>query len=271
YIGKSDSITISVWNHKKIHKKQGAGFLGCVRLLSNAINRLKDTGYQRLDLCKLGPNDNDTVRGQIVVSLQSRDRIGTGGQVVDCSRLFDNDLPDGWEERRTASGRIQYLNHITRTTQWERPTRPASEYSSPGRPLSCFADENSPLSGTNGASCGQAADPRLAERRVRSQRHRNYMSRTHLHTPPDLPEGYEQRTTQQGQVYFLHTQTGVSTWHDPRVPRDLSNINCEELGPLPPGWEIRNTATGRVYFVDHNNRTTQFTDPRLSANLHLVL
>ncbi|XP_070338168.1 E3 ubiquitin-protein ligase SMURF2 isoform X3 [Equus asinus] len=277
YIGKSDSVTISVWNHKKIHKKQGAGFLGCVRLLSNAINRLKDTGYQRLDLCKLGPNDNDTVRGQIVVSLQSRDRIGTGGQVVDCSRLFDNDLPDGWEERRTASGRIQYLNHITRTTQWERPTRPASEYSSPGRPLSCFVDENTPISGTNGATCGQSSDPRLAERRVRSQRHRNYMSRTHLHTPPDLPEGYvflnftEQRTTQQGQVYFLHTQTGVSTWHDPRVPRDLSNINCEELGPLPPGWEIRNTATGRVYFVDHNNRTTQFTDPRLSANLHLVL
>ena len=30
-----------------------------------------------------------------VVSLQSRDRIGTGGPVVDCSRLFDNDLPDG--------------------------------------------------------------------------------------------------------------------------------------------------------------------------------
>lgn len=55
------------------------------------------------------------------------------------------------------------------------------------------------------------------------------------------------------------------------MPRDLSNVNCEELGPLPPGWEIRNTATGRVYFVDHNNRTTQFTDPRLSANLHLVL
>uniref|UniRef100_A0A4W5REL6 E3 ubiquitin-protein ligase SMURF2 n=1 Tax=Hucho hucho TaxID=62062 RepID=A0A4W5REL6_9TELE len=276
YIGKSDSITISVWNHKKIHKKQGAGFLGCVRLLSNAINRLKDTGYQRLDLNKLGPNDNDTVRGQIVVSLQSRDRIGTGGPVVDCSRLFDNDLPDGWEERRTASGRIQYLNHITRTTQWERPTRPASEYSSPsGRPLSCVVDENTPVMTPNGAAIGVlpsgGSDPRVQERRVRSQRHRNYMSRTHLHTPPDLPEGYEQRTTQQGQVYFLHTQTGVSTWHDPRVPRDLSNVNCEELGPLPPGWEIRNTATGRVYFVDHNNRTTQFTDPRLSANLHLVL
>uniref|UniRef100_A0A8D3C162 E3 ubiquitin-protein ligase n=1 Tax=Scophthalmus maximus TaxID=52904 RepID=A0A8D3C162_SCOMX len=259
YIGKADSITISVWNHKKIHKKQGAGFLGCVRLLSNAINRLKDTGYQRLDLNKLGPNDNDTVRGQIVVSLQSRDRIGTGGPVVDCSRLFDNDLPDG----------------------------PASEYSSPsGRPLSCVVDENTPvMTPINGAEASvPPGEQRVQERRVRSQRHRNYMSRTHLHTPPDLPEGYEQRTTQQGQVYFLHTQTGVSTWHDPRVPRiafnfvvlllmvvlfvlfrDLSNVNCEELGPLPPGWEIRNTATGRVYFVDHNNRTTQFTDPRLSC------
>uniref|UniRef100_A0A8B9K057 HECT-type E3 ubiquitin transferase n=1 Tax=Astyanax mexicanus TaxID=7994 RepID=A0A8B9K057_ASTMX len=238
YIGKLDSITISVWNHKKIHKKQGAGFLGCVRLLSNVINRLKDTGYQKLDLNRLGPNDNDTIRGQIVVSLQSRDRIGSGGPLVDCSRLFDNE--------------------------------PASEYSSPVRPLSCVLDENTPVLTPNGATSVQPSDPRAQERRVRSQRHRNYMSRTHLHTPPDLPEGYEQRTTQQGQVYFLHTQTGVSTWHDPRVPRDLSNVNCEELGPLPPGWEIRNTATGRVYFVDHNNRTTQFTDPRLSANLHLV-
>ncbi|TKS68906.1 E3 ubiquitin-protein ligase SMURF2 [Collichthys lucidus] len=198
YIGKADSITISVWNHKKIHKKQGAGFLGCVRLLSNAINRLKDTGYQRLDLNKLGPNDNDTVRGQIVVSLQSRDRIGTGGPVVDCSRLFDNDLPDG----------------------------PASEYSSPsGRPLSCVVDENTPvMTPVNGAEAsGPPGEQRIQERRVRSQRHRNYMSRTHLHTPPDLPEGYEQRTTQQGQVYFLHTQTGVSTWHDPRVPSPSPN------------------------------------------------
>lgn len=44
YIGKGDGITISVWNHKKIHKKQGGGFLGCVRIMSNTIQRLKDTG-----------------------------------------------------------------------------------------------------------------------------------------------------------------------------------------------------------------------------------
>ena len=90
------------------------------------------------------------------------------------------------------------------------------------------------------------------------------MTRNQLHgnvTP--LPEGYEQRTTQQGQVYFLHTQTGVSSWHDPRVPRNLTHINPNDLGPLPSGWELRSTATGRLYYVDHQSRTTQFTDPRI--------
>lgn len=56
------------------------------------------------------------------------------------------------------------------------------------------------------------------------------------------------RTTQQGQVYFFHIPTGVSTWHDPRIPRDLAPLGLvlDQLGPLPPGWEMRQTASGRV-------------------------
>lgn len=105
--------------------------------------------------------------------------------------------------------------------------------------------------------------------RRRSTRHRNYLSRNQLVEATQLPEGYEMRTTQQGQVYFYHIATGVSTWHDPRVPRDLSGINTNDLGPLPANWEMRFTGSGRVYYVDHNNRTTQFTDPRLSSSLVL--
>lgn len=44
YIGKNDSITISVWNHRKVQKRQGSGFLGCVRIVNSLIQRLKDTG-----------------------------------------------------------------------------------------------------------------------------------------------------------------------------------------------------------------------------------
>lgn len=31
-------------------------------------------------------------------------------------------LPFGWEERQDANGRTYYVNHVARSTQWERPT-----------------------------------------------------------------------------------------------------------------------------------------------------
>jgi hypothetical protein len=30
-------------------------------------------------------------------------------------------LPSGWEERQDANGRTYFVNHIARSTQWERP------------------------------------------------------------------------------------------------------------------------------------------------------
>ncbi|KAL4239440.1 E3 ubiquitin-protein ligase smurf2 [Mactra antiquata] len=338
YIGQSDSVTISIWNHKKIHKKQGAGFLGCVRIMSNAVTQLKDTGFQRLDLQRNNADDPEPVRGQIVISLISRDRgnSGTGPAVTNSTQITNNnpttdpqDLPEGWEARTTASGRVHYVNHITRTTQWEPPTRPATTDSSVRITASTSSPVTSNSNGNNSSSSNERrsssatrASHRHRERtnssahrhstsslnpprihsahsavtrnndhsnasnsedntsspsegefpRRRSTRRRNYLNRNQLHNALDLPQGYEQRTTQQGQVYFLHTQTGVSTWHDPRVPRDISNLDVleRELGPLPPGWEARHTGNGRVYFVDHNNRTTQFTDPRLTSNIDLI-
>lgn len=47
YLSKGDHVTITLWNHKKIHKsiqKPASGFLGCVRLSWNQIQRYKDTG-----------------------------------------------------------------------------------------------------------------------------------------------------------------------------------------------------------------------------------
>lgn len=64
----------------------------------------------------------------------------------------------------------------------------------------------------NGAEAGGQPPPpggeqRIQERRVRSQRHRNYMSRTHLHTPPDLPEGYGE--------WLEGPQSGSAHWEIP--------------------------------------------------------
>ncbi|XP_011498298.1 PREDICTED: E3 ubiquitin-protein ligase SMURF2 [Ceratosolen solmsi marchali] len=359
YIGKNDGITISVWNHRKIHKKQGGGFLGCVRILSNTIQRLKNTGYQRLDLCKANSDDTDVIKGQIVVSLLSRDgHNGAVSNTVGHNAVVDllgdlscpTDLPDGWEERRTQSGRLYYVNHYTRTTQWIRPnsrpsnaviptnpeptsapcpesgspagsggdspsnvpegssspggSRPVPEGSSPSNAGSTTPSREGsaqttprgtptqPSPGprpTSTASGGRDRPPRPARtpsdeqngnqqstprntatgqtrKPSRPGRARNVTERRTEAQPLDLPRGYEMRKTQQGQVYFYHVPTGASTWHDPRIPRDVS-ANELELGPLPSGWEMRQTQSGRVYFVDHNNRTTQFTDPRLSTQI----
>uniref|UniRef100_A0A6Q2YTF6 E3 ubiquitin-protein ligase n=1 Tax=Esox lucius TaxID=8010 RepID=A0A6Q2YTF6_ESOLU len=257
YIGKTDSITISLWNHKKIHKRQGAGFLGCIRLLSNAISRLKDTG------CK--PSDNTQHCHYYHITLPCRSHPAVS---LSPCRLHS-------EMTKTCIYRIpvpctgvctRELRCVCKMFVFVCLYRPVFE--------GCFSEEPLPYSDPTGAAGGGTCrlDSPNQENRLQAQRIRGQDSRGHTHTPqnrplvnqsPDLPEGYEQRTTVQGQVYFLHTQTGVSTWHDPRIPRDLTSVSCEELGPLPSGWEVRSTVSGRIYFVDHNNRTTQFTDPRL--------
>jgi E3 ubiquitin ligase SMURF1/2 len=94
---------------------------------------------QCLDLCKIAPDDAEPVKGQIIISLMSRDACGGGtplaivgpagevrGPPEDGGEdVQQENLPEGWEERRAASGRIYYVNHVTKTTQWIRPTQPA--------------------------------------------------------------------------------------------------------------------------------------------------
>lgn len=151
FLSRGDGILISVWNQKKVLKNSASGFMGCVRITSSTVQRLKDTGYQRLDLCKSTPDDPTPVRGQIIISLLSRDAItgsgnplaivGPAGEVhgpeeEDLSitttateqqhRTNNASLPEGWEERKTADGRNYYVNHVSKTTQWSRPTMPAS-------------------------------------------------------------------------------------------------------------------------------------------------
>ncbi|XP_050308528.1 E3 ubiquitin-protein ligase SMURF2 [Anthonomus grandis grandis] len=414
FIGKNDTITISIWNHRKVHKRQGSGFLGCVRIVNSLIQRLKDTGYQCLDLCKASQEDSEPVKGQIIISLLSRDGPCGGTPVAIVSPMGDirgpsndesindnvvnvengnnvaEELPRGWEERRTQNGRLYYVNHVMKSTQWVRPqngkgrvkrvnnetngnnnndinrieeeadsnqnepllplspgtsTSPISPIISPqhkeNRPpiispaspesrailltalpaataleneanhpnTSQAASTSTPavsnvtqaVPSPNGAitvspprSANRERRPRNGEERrdgsSRRQRGRNRNSvlaaqvaaavgqvvangsTSSAPTPPsklDLPAGYELRTTQQGQVYFYHIPTGVSTWHDPRIPKDLTPLSLalDHLGPLPSGWEMRQTTSGRIYFVDHNSRTTQFTDPRLNSQI----
>ncbi|XP_035902058.1 E3 ubiquitin-protein ligase Nedd-4-like isoform X5 [Anopheles stephensi] len=46
----------------------------------------------------------------------------TGTPRTSTSNSTTFELPQGWEERQDANGRTYYVNHVARSTQWERPT-----------------------------------------------------------------------------------------------------------------------------------------------------
>lgn len=50
YLTRTDSITISIWNHKKLHKEQHSGFLGCVHIVGKAVQRLRDAGRKKCNI-----------------------------------------------------------------------------------------------------------------------------------------------------------------------------------------------------------------------------
>lgn len=88
-----------------------------------------------MDLVKASQEDSEPVKGQIIISLLSRDGpcggtplavVGPQGELrgpTDSNGIpiTNEELPPGWEERRTSNGRLYYVNHLTRSTQWIKP------------------------------------------------------------------------------------------------------------------------------------------------------
>ncbi|XP_011311594.1 WW domain-containing oxidoreductase isoform X1 [Fopius arisanus] len=75
----------------------------------------------------------------------------------------------------------------------------------------------------------------------------------------ELPPGWEERTTLDGNVYYVNHYTKLTQWKHPRTGRKKI-----VEGELPPGWEKCTSDDGKIVFVDHTNRTTTYTDPRLA-------
>ncbi|CAG9786085.1 unnamed protein product [Diatraea saccharalis] len=226
YLTKGDGITISVWNQRKVHKRQGSGFLGCVRIQPSTVHKLKDTGYAlRRTQWERPVIDASSPVAATVASPPSSPSPPTASPATTlspnspASPISDTDVSVSTSISLRPEPQPQTAVRSRQTNTVESPASPVSP-TSPTTPTTSIA-------------------------------------------ATDLPPGYEMRTTAQGQVYFYNRVTGASTWHDPRVPQHLRH-SAAAAGPLPPGWEMRHAPSGRPYYVDHNNRTTQFTDPRLA-------
>jgi len=100
-------------------------------------------------------------------------------------------LPDGWEMAvDKGSGRRYFINHNTKTTSWDDPRIPL---------LREHENMRIQLQQKRLALAGQQPIANLGP----------------------LPEGWEQKSTPEGDVYFINHIDKTTTWLDPRVPAHL--------------------------------------------------
>jgi len=75
----------------------------------------------------------------------------------------------------------------------------------------------------------------------------------------ELPPGWEERATLQGEVYYANHDQSSTQWQHPRTGRRKT------VGEnLPFGWERKILEDNKVVYVDLVNKKTTFTDPRLA-------
>ncbi|XP_021706978.1 E3 ubiquitin-protein ligase Nedd-4 isoform X3 [Aedes aegypti] len=201
-------------------------------------------------------------------------------------------LPPGWEERQDAIGRTYYVNHIARTTQWERPTAVPTQHGNNESAAAFqrrFHISNDP-SDSSGAGGGSANNSNLTTDGPSSLSGPTAPAgQPPLPSSEGLPPGWTMQYAANGRLFFIDHINKKTSWVDPRtgvasiIPNAAANgggqaggaagagganANArhldDELGPLPEGWEERVHNDGRTFFIDHNTRTTQWDDPRLS-------
>nr|CAH8864314.1 unnamed protein product [Trichobilharzia regenti] len=158
-------------------------------------------------------------------------------------------LPPGWERRTDSVGRVYYIDHNTRTTTWLCPNQT----------LLNTVENFQQLAATRNGVLHQQMNERYANAVwntggiLPDGSSRTNISACGVMDPlGPLPANWERRVDMSGRSYFVNHVSRISQWEDPRI----------QGHPLPAGWEIRYTTEGFPFFVDHNTKTSTFNDPR---------
>uniref|UniRef100_A0A8C8K940 E3 ubiquitin-protein ligase n=1 Tax=Oncorhynchus tshawytscha TaxID=74940 RepID=A0A8C8K940_ONCTS len=150
-----------------------------------------------------------------------------------------------WERRVDPMGRVYFVDHITRTTTWQRPTMETV------RNYEQWQHQRNQL---------QGAMQQFNQRFIFGVNGVPATENKQFDPLGPLPHGWEKRTDSNERVYFVQHTTRTTQWEDPRTQGLLNEK------PLPEGWEMRFTVDGIPYFVDHNRRATTYIDPRTGTS-----
>ncbi|XP_050527531.1 transcriptional coactivator YAP1-A [Daktulosphaira vitifoliae] len=151
------------------------------------------------------------------VGLQQKQQQHVKQHSYDVSSAIDElgPLPQGWEQARTPEGQIYFLNHLTRTTQWEDPRKSLAAQTANQHQRSAeqlLSPGNDSGSSTNTTSTPTNSPPHI---------HSTLQGANKNVTLGPLPEGWEQAITVDGETYFINHLARTTSWFDPRIPAHL--------------------------------------------------
>uniref|UniRef100_A0A9J7Y0B0 HECT-type E3 ubiquitin transferase n=1 Tax=Cyprinus carpio carpio TaxID=630221 RepID=A0A9J7Y0B0_CYPCA len=214
----------------------------------------------------------------------------------------DEPLPQNWEARIDSHGRVFYVDHVNRTTTWQRPSHAAKcssirrsgsthqmeqlnrryqniqrTMATEDEPAARVPDRNS-AGDTESEATPQAAD----QRREGPSSPVNNQSVTLLLQSPAVkfvthPEFFTVLHANYG-AYRIFTNSTCLKHMILKIRRDARNFEryqhnrdfvtflnkfADTQLELPRGWEIKTDPQGKSFFVDHNSRATTFIDPRI--------
>ncbi|KAG7455422.1 hypothetical protein MATL_G00256570 [Megalops atlanticus] len=215
----------------------------------------------------------------------------------------DEPLPPNWEARIDSHGRVFYVDHVNRTTTWQRPTSAATpdgirrsgsvqqmeqlnrRYQTIQRTMAPerTEDEGGARRTERLGSDDTDSPPQANElRRETPASPSNGQKIAQLLQCPAVkfithPEFFTILHANYG-AYRMFTNSTCLKHMILKIRRDARNFERYQHNrdlvtflnkfadthlELPRGWEIKTDPQGKSFFVDHNNRATTFIDPRI--------
>ncbi|XP_037345251.2 E3 ubiquitin-protein ligase HECW2 isoform X1 [Pungitius pungitius] len=214
----------------------------------------------------------------------------------------DEPLPPNWEARIDSHGRIFFVDHVNRTTTWQRPTGPPApqgltrsnsiqqmeqlnrRYQSIRRTITnSNRSEETPVDVVPEPESDLMPHSISEYRRESAVAHSSGRSRlslllqspsakflcspdffTVLHSNPSAYRMFTSNTCLKHMISKVRRDAHYFEryQHNRDLVTFLNMFSNKQL-ELPRGWEMKHDHTGKPFFVDHNCRSTTFIDPRL--------
>ncbi|XP_061599780.1 E3 ubiquitin-protein ligase NEDD4-like isoform X1 [Cololabis saira] len=192
-------------------------------------------------------------------------------------------LPSGWEERQDNLGRIYYVNHETRTTQWHRPTIQDSDVEIQGRQSNSTSPEHAFITRRQISDHDESTTQESPESwEIITEDDATLHQSNNQFTSPSSQESAEfhalccdlrnvhvsqsslreQRSSSMNHASnSRHSSLRERAHSSPGEEHPVNPVMLPVSVGLPPGWEEKRDNKGRRYFVNHLSRTTTWTRP----------